>query len=246
MLQPHGEPHQAVGDAVGQAIGAVVARVGHQRRLLDERLRRSQADRQPDVPSRLDQAFRSVQVAGHLDRASRHAVLEAAELIDVGRTVAASRRLASFLGTRRDAVPRLAGHITPGSVAEADQLADLEGLVTSCFEDDGTISDRASPELASLRNQARGLRERLSRTIEELIERYADVLQDHYFTVREDRYVLPVRTDAHRRVHGIVHGHSNSGQTIYVEPREITTLGNDLMIVRSEVAREEQRVLAEL
>jgi DNA mismatch repair protein MutS2 len=187
-----------------------------------------------------------VQVAGHLDRASRHAVLEAAELIDVGRTVAASRRLASFLGTRRDAVPRLAGHVTPGSVAEADQLADLEGLVTSCFEDDGTISDRASPELASLRNQARGLRERLSRTIEELIERYADVLQDHYFTVREDRYVLPVRTDAHRRVHGIVHGHSNSGQTIYVEPREITTLGNDLMIVRSEVAREEQRVLAEL
>lgn len=187
-----------------------------------------------------------VDVARHLDRASRQAVLEPAELIEVGRTVTASRVLTTFLAERREAAPRLSRHASPRSGEDARGLRDLEELIVSCFEDDGTISDRASPELATLRSQVRGLRERMSQTIEELIERHADVLQDRYFTIREDRYVLPVRTDAHRRVHGIVHGHSNSGQTIYIEPREITTLGNDLMILRSEVAREEQRVLAEL
>lgn len=182
----------------------------------------------------------------HLDRASRHAVLEAEELIEVGRSVTSARHLATFMAERADLAPKLAKHALDRTVAEARQLGDLEELLTSCFEDDGKISDRASPDLASLRSQVRSAREKLSRTIEELIERYEDVLQDRYFTVRDERYVLPVRTDAHRRVHGIVHGHSNSGQTIYVEPREITSLGNSLMIARSEVAREEQRILTEL
>jgi DNA mismatch repair protein MutS2 len=187
-----------------------------------------------------------IDVSKHLDRATRHAVLEPEELIDVGHTLSSSRRLVAFLAERHDLAPRLTRHTSARSISDVHQLADLEELINSCFEDDGSISDRASPELASLRAQVRGLRERLSRTIGELIERHGDVLQDTYFTIREDRYVLPVRTDAHRKVHGIVHSHSNSGQTIYVEPREITALGNDLMILRSEVAREEQRVLAEL
>jgi DNA mismatch repair protein MutS2 len=182
----------------------------------------------------------------HADRASRHAVLAAEELVDIGRTLRAARLLASFFAERRDRAPRLARHALAASPADARQLRDLEELVLSCFDDDGTLADRASPELASLRAQVRALREKLSRTIEELMERYADVLQDRYYTIRDDRYVLPIRTDAHRRVNGIVHGHSGSEQTIFVEPREISALGNDLMIARMDVAREEQRVLAEL
>ncbi len=181
-----------------------------------------------------------------LDRASRQAVLDPSELIAVSDTLGACRRLAGFFAGRRELAPLLARRALPQSKEEANRRRDLEELLGSCFEDDGTLSDRASPELARLRGQERGLRERLSRTIEELINRYEDVLQDRYFTVREERYVLPVRTDAHRKVHGIVHGHSGSGQTIYVEPREITNHGNELMIVRSEMVREEQRVLAEL
>lgn len=181
-----------------------------------------------------------------IDRASRHAVLGAEELIAIGATLSSVRRLSAFFGEHRDSAPRASRYALPRPTSNAGLLRDLEELILSCFEDDGTISDRASPELSSLRSHVRGLREKLSKTIEDLLERYADVIQDRYFTVRDDRYVLPIRTDAHRRVHGIVHGHSGSGQTIYVEPREITALGNELVIARTEVAREEQRVLAEL
>lgn len=187
-----------------------------------------------------------VDVTLHLDRARREAVLEPAELLEVAGTVAASRRLATHLEAHRDRVPRLHRIGATRSAAEAAALRDLEEVLLSCFEEDGTLSDHASPALAQLRARVRGLREKLSRVIQELIETYEDVLQDRYFTIRDDRYVLPVRTDAHRRVHGIVHGHSGSAQTIYVEPREITAAGNELVIAQTEVAREEQRVLAEL
>jgi DNA mismatch repair protein MutS2 len=214
------------------AIAARLAEVAEARGLLDA------ADAPPLA------GFADVRPA--VDRAARHAVLATEELVAVGRTLQAARLLASFFADRRDRAPRLAHRALAASVAEARQLRDLEELILSCFDDDGSLADRASPELASLRAQVRALREKLSRTIEELIEKYADVLQDRYFTIRDDRYVLPVRTDAHRRVNGIVHGHSGSEQTIFVEPREITSLGNDLMIARIEVTREEQRVLAEL
>ena len=184
-------------------------------------------------------------IRASLDRASRHAVLSPEELIAIGSTLVAFRHLASFFSQHRDEAPLVVRYALIRS-DDAGQLRDLESLILSCFEEDGTLSDQASPALSSLRAQVRGLRERLSRTVEELLDRYADVLQDRYFTVRDDRYVLPVRTDAHRRVHGIVHGHSGSGQTIYVEPRELTSLGNELVIAQTEVAREEQRVLAEL
>lgn len=205
-----------------------------------------------DEARRLFEAGESVPLHGfsdirrYVDRVTRHAVLEASELIEVGQMLVASRKLTSFFNGQREEAPRLARRALPKASEDLRRLRDLEETLVSCFEDDGTISDRASPELASLRRQVRGLRERLSHTIEELIERYGDVLQDRYFTIRDDRYVLPVRTDAHRRVHGIVHGHSGSGQTIYVEPREITSAGNELMIARTAVAREEQRVLSEL
>jgi len=187
-----------------------------------------------------------VDVAGHLDRASRHAVLDPEELLGVASTIAAFRRLSGHLSAHGDEAPRLRKRCGARSAEEATRQRDLEELLRSCFEEDGSLSDHASPQLAVLRAKVRSLRERLSRQVQKLLEQYEDVLQDSYFTVRDDRYVLPVRTDAHRRVHGIVHGHSGSGQTLYVEPRELTTMGNELVIAQTEVAREEQRVLGEL
>ena len=79
-----------------------------------------------------------------------------------------------------------------------------------------------------------------------MIERFADVLSDQYYTLREGRYVLPVRRDAHERVPGIVHGTSQSGSSVFVEPRAVLAHGNRLKLAESELEREEQRVLAAL
>jgi DNA mismatch repair protein MutS2 len=185
-------------------------------------------------------------ITPQLDRAARQAVLGIEELLSVQKTLAATRRLTAHLSEHRERAPKLARHLLPRGTTEAQSLRDLEELLDSCIEEDGSLSDHASPELALARGKVRSLKERLSGLVQELVDSYADVLQDRYFTLRDDRYVLPVRTDAHRRVHGIVHGHSGSGQTIYVEPREITSLGNELVLAQTDVAREEQRVLADL
>ena len=82
--------------------------------------------------------------------------------------------------------------------------------------------------------------------IQQLVERYQDVLRDRYWAERDGRHVLPVRADAHFRVPGIVLGSSASGGTLYVEPVEITPLGNRLSVCVAEAEREEARVLSAL
>ena len=74
-------------------------------------------------------------------------------------------------------------------------------------------------------------------------ERFAPYLQDAYYTQREDRYVLPVRTDGKGFVRGIVHGTSQSGQTLFIEPEEIVDLNNRMKLAEAEVADEERRIL---
>ena len=75
-------------------------------------------------------------------------------------------------------------------------------------------------------------------------ERFAPYLQDSYYTQREDRYVLPIRTDGKGFVRGIVHGTSQSGQTLFIEPEEIVDLNNRAKLAEAEVLDEERRILA--
>ena len=123
-------------------------------------------------------------------------------------------------------------------------LDGLEEEVGMSIGDDGTILDSASAELARLREEAGNLRARIIRKLEDLIQKRSAILQDSFHTIREGRYVLPVRADAHERFHGIVHGSSASGATIFVEPRELVERGNRLKMAQAELEREERRILA--
>lgn len=180
-------------------------------------------------------------VAGHLARIEREGVVEAAALRDVRVTLTSAQQLRSFLGARRERVPAL------WSICTIDPtLTNLEGDLDDALDPDGTLSDRASPELRRLRAEIAGLRERIIGRLQEQIARYAAVLSDDYYTVREGRYVLPVRRDAHERVIGIVHGTSQSGASVFVEPRAIVGHGNRLKMAEAELEREEWRILAAL
>ena len=94
--------------------------------------------------------------------------------------------------------------------------------------------------------------EETRRKIHEVVYSYtrrpdvAKILQNPTVTLHDDRFVLPVRTDAHRPLKGIVHGTSGTGNTIFVEPQQAVELGNELMLARESVTREEVRILAEL
>lgn len=176
-----------------------------------------------------------------LDRARVGAVLANDELRAVIACLTAGRTLRRFLRARRDRA-----HALDAACAVDPSLDDLERRLAACFDPDGSLADRASPRLLELRAERRAARDRLLRRLEELMRKHEDILQDQFYTERDGRYVLPVRADAHERFAGIVHAHSSSGATVFVEPRALVELGNRQKILDAQVAREEDAVYAAL
>jgi len=124
----------------------------------------------------------------------------------------------------------------------------LANLLHDAIDADGRLLDTASPELGRLRQEAVQIAARIRRRIAELVKETDDqgLLQDDYYTVRDDRYVLPVRVAGKRALGGIIHGASQTGQTVYVEPPEMIEGNNQLALAQDAVRREERRILQEL
>ncbi len=188
-----------------------------------------------DDPLPLD-GIRDVRLS--LDRLERQGALEGPALRAIASTLGAARVLRKFLARRRDRAPALYE-----ACSTDPTLDDLADELERAIEPDGTLSDSASPELARLRTEVANLRARIVSRLDAMLIEHADVVQDRWHTLREGRYVLPMRTDAHERIPGIVHGTSGSGATVFVEPRAIVTQGNRLKMAQGELEREEARIL---
>ena len=138
------------------------------------------------------------------------------------------------------------------AIAElAERLDPPRGLartIAATFDASGEISDAASPELARLREERKGLSENARGAIERIMksEEYASVLQDQFFTVRADRYVLPLKASAKSLGLGIVHDTSRTGETVFVEPSALVAANNRLKVVELEIRRESRRILEAL
>jgi DNA mismatch repair protein MutS2 len=180
-------------------------------------------------------------VSSGLDRLRVGAVLGPTELRDLGSTLGAARVLRRYVSARKEKMNALFRVLSTDPT-----LDDVEDEITGSFDPDGTLADHASPRLRELRQEYRQSRARLVSRLEELMRKYAAILQDTYFTEREGRYVLPVRTDAHERFPGIVHSTSGSGSTLFLEPRALIPLGNRLKMLEGDVRREEEAVYARL
>ncbi|GMT98863.1 endonuclease MutS2 [Corallococcus caeni] len=177
---------------------------------------------------------------GHAEKGG---VLEPRQLIDAAQLLFAFARTREALDERKERVPRL--------VEISRRLPFLEAMarrLDQCFEPDGTIADRASPELKEARDRARGLHRRIKTRLDELLhdETFTTKLRENYYTLRNGRYVVPVVSNYRSEVDGIVHNASQTGQTLFMEPQAMVGLGNDLAIAQSEVAEEELKVLQEL
>ena len=110
----------------------------------------------------------------------------------------------------------------------------------------GEIDDRASPELARIRHEISALRSRITRSLENLMRRSSDSIQDELVTIRNDRFVIPVKSDHRGRVHGVAHGFSSSGATAFIEPLETVEANNELQGLHEAEAREVARILSAL
>ena len=106
----------------------------------------------------------------------------------------------------------------------------------------GELDDRASPQLATIRHEIARARSRITRSLENLMRRSSDAIQEELVTIRNDRFVIPVRSDHQSRIKGVAHGSSSSGATIFVEPLETIEANNELQTLRET----EQREIAEI
>jgi DNA mismatch repair protein MutS2 len=179
-------------------------------------------------------------VAGAIARVRKAAALDAPDLLSVARTGAALARLRQHLKRQADEAERLAAR----STAIAD-LGHVFHPILEAFDAEGRLVDHASEALGPLRRALASIKVTLEKRMEGLVrdERFAQWLQDTYYTQRDERYVLPVRTDGKGFVDGIVHGTSQSGQTLFIEPTEIVELNNRLKLAECDVADEERRIL---
>ena len=138
------------------------------------------------------------------------AVLDGPALVLLGRGLAAAARLRAY-GQRIAAVAPGLGSVW----ADLPAFPDLAGTLHEALDPDGRLTDRASPRLRALRRQITTLRAELQARVERLLDHPAvlPALQERYVTLRNGRYVIPVRDDARRAVRGIIHDRSQSGAT---------------------------------
>jgi len=122
------------------------------------------------------------------------------------------------------------------------ELKKLAALLHKKILPGGELDDRASPELARIRRDLARARSRITRSLEGVMRRSSEAIQEELVTVRNDRFVIPVRADHRGRIDGVAHGSSSSGQTVFVEPLETIEANNELQSLREA----EQREIAEI
>lgn len=184
--------------------------------------------------------IRTIQV--HLHRAAIGGMLSPQECLDVATTIAGARRLKRHLTSVHEEHPVHTIH------SLCEQLADprdVEQAIVACIDEDGKVKDSASPALRKVRHDIRGTELRIRERMEQMIRTPSlqKILQDPIITLRNDRYVLPVKQEHRSELGGIIHDQSSSGATLFIEPEVIVNLNNQLRQLQLQQAAEIEKIL---
>jgi DNA mismatch repair protein MutS2 len=179
---------------------------------------------------------------GWLERLeSPGAVLEAGNFLDAGSLLETSAWLRQQFKEEAAKFPLLAAR--GSSLAD---FKDLQAAIRRCILPNGEISDDASSALRRIRASILQTRDSIQKTLKQILRsRQAEAGED-YVTLRNERFVIPVRAEHRRNVQGVVHGASATGQTVFVEPFETVEINNQLVQLAEDEAAEIFRILKEL
>jgi DNA mismatch repair protein MutS2 len=138
-----------------------------------------------------------------------------------------------------------------GMLELTQQIADFTLLLRhfrNKIQPDGTLDDRASAELTRIRRDVEKQKRAIQESLRGYLRRLAEggAVQEELVTIRGERFVIPVKTDQRKRVNGVVHGASSSGQTMFIEPLETIEQNNDLVRLLEEEQAEVRRILQEM
>ncbi len=182
-------------------------------------------------------------ISASCERAEKGAVLSMRELLDVGAVLRTSRMLLDYINGNKlfdTVLDELFERLIPDRRLE-------ERIFRSIISEE-IMADEASPALADIRRKIRNENNR----IKDILQQYVSVgshskyLQENIVTMRNGRYVVPVKAECKNEIRGLVHDTSASGATIFVEPSQVVDANNELNILRSREEHEIERILAEL
>ncbi|MGD6841094.1 endonuclease MutS2 [Bacillus infantis] len=182
----------------------------------------------------------------HVKRSVIGGMLSPQELVQIASTVHASRQLKRFVddfSNEESELPILTKYMDRVIV-----LAELEEAIRMAIDENGEMLDSASDALRSIRTQLRTRESRVRERLESMIRssNAAKMLSDAIITIRNDRFVIPVKQEYRGHYGGIIHDQSSSGQTLFIEPQAIVQLNNELQSIRVKEQQEIERILVEL
>ncbi|RAZ68620.1 endonuclease MutS2 [Planococcus maitriensis] len=180
----------------------------------------------------------------HAKRAQIGGSLSPVELMEVSSTIRASRILRHFL----EGIDAEEDIDIPHFMEKKESmpiLTQLEHDINACIDDNGTVVDSASPELRSIRQSLRAQESRVREKLESLIRgrNASKMLSDSIVTIRNDRFVIPVKQEYRSHYGGIVHDQSSSGQTLFVEPDAVVQANNEVRRLKLKEKEEIDRIL---
>lgn len=169
-----------------------------------------------------------------------NSVLNTDEILDVLDLISAFRRLSNYFRNINQVYPNLLSLSN-----EIYHNRNLEKHITDIIAESGDIKDNASPELRRIRNdinaKSNHLRDRIQKILRQSLE--AEIAQEDFVTIREDRFVIPIKASSKRASAGIIHGVSSTGQTVFFEPQEIVEMNNEISLLKNAEKREIYRLL---
>lgn len=176
-------------------------------------------------------------------RAALGGVLEPQELLDIRSTLVAVRNLKGNVTRLASQAPLLAD-----MAKRMDELAAIVARIDRAINQRGEVVDTASPVLAQLRRDIRSAHDRLVARLNDILAAAVSrgVAQEALVTLRDGRYVIPIKADFRGQLRGIVHDTSSSGATVFIEPLAAVELGNTWRELQLDEQREIERILREL
>ena len=176
-------------------------------------------------------------------RAAQGSSLSLRELMDIGQVLREVTGLCDWFSQ----CANIGGTLTP-YFERLRENKHLEKQITDSIISEDELSDSASPELASIRRAIRrksmSVREELDRLIKsKTTQKY---LQENIVTMRDDRFVVPVKTEYRSEVKGLVHDSSSSGATLFIEPMSVVEANNDIRLLKSREIEEIERIIKEM
>ena len=182
-------------------------------------------------------------VTDSLERADKGAVLSTRELLDIGSVLRAARALRDYANlshSEETALTEYFSRLVPNKY--------LEEKISRCIQSEDMISDAASEKLADIRRHIRIENSRVREILQKYITspEYSKHLQEQIVTMRDGRYVIPVRAESKNEIKGLVHDTSASGATLFIEPLSVVEANNNLRVLETKERDEIERILAEL